>query len=196
MIAWFWSCLLLSLKNPRAGMRQILALPRPQGSEMVALLLMAISSALLLNLSFWLMPLPEGSPFAHLFDSPIATAGVQFATLLITALLTWLVGGWFRGTAKLPDAILAVAWLQAIMLVLQLLQLLLVGILPALGGLLGLAAIALFVVLLSNFIAEIHGFASPVKVCIGAILTFLVAVMLLSILLAPFIPAEMLQNGL
>ncbi|SEB95900.1 Yip1 family protein [Rhodobacter sp. 24-YEA-8] len=196
MIGFFFSTLLLSLHDPRQGLRQIQALNRPGGTEMVALLLMAVASALLMQLSLQILPMPDGSPFTALFSTPFLTAGLQFLTLLLCAFLAWLVGGWFGGRGSFADAVLAIAWLQAVMLAIQLVQLLALVILPVLSSLIGIAAVGIFVVLLSNFIAEIHGFASPVKVFFGTVLTFLVSVFILTMILAPFIPSEYLPREL
>lgn len=196
MIGFFLSTLLLSLRDPRAGMRQIQALNRPPGTEMVALLLMAVGSALLMQLSLQILPLPEGAPFAALFASPFVTVGLQFLTLVICAFLAWLVGGWFGGRGSFADAVLAIAWLQAVMLAVQLVQLLALVILPVLSGIIGIAAIGIFVVMLSNFIAEIHGFRSSLKVFLAAAVTFFVAVFVLTLIIAPFIPPEYLPREL
>lgn len=196
MIGFFFSALVLSLRDPRAGMRQIQALNRPKGTEMVALLLMAVASALLMQLSLQILPMPAGGPLTALFSTPFLTAGLQFLTLLLCAFLAWLVGSWFGGRGTFADAVLAIAWLQAVMLALQLLQLATMLILPLVSTLIGLAAIGIFVVLLSNFIAVIHGFASPVKVFFGAVLTFFISVFILTMIIAPFIPPEYLPRDL
>ncbi|WP_112309137.1 Yip1 family protein [Pseudogemmobacter bohemicus] len=196
MIGFFFSTLLLSLRDPRVGMRQIQALNRPPGTEMVALLLMAVASALLMQLSLQVLPFPGGTPFSALFASPFVTVGLQFLTLMISAFLAWLVGGWFGGRGSFADAVLAFAWLQAVMLAVQLVQLLALFTLPVLSGIIGMLAIGIFVVMLSNFVAEIHGFISPLKVFLAAVITFFAAVFVLTLIIAPFIPPEYLPREL
>ena len=58
-------------------------------------------------------------------------------------------------------------WLQFIMALLQAVQLVAVLILPLLAALLGLVGLGLFFWLLTGFVAELHGFRSPMQVFAG-----------------------------
>ena len=61
--------------------------------------------------------------------------------------------------------------------------------LPPLAGLLEIASVVIFLWLLTNFVAELHGFQSVWKVLAGVLLTFVVMVIVLTVLLMPFFPA-------
>ena len=91
------------------------------------------------------------------------------------------------GQGQFGAAVVAVAWLQAIFVLLQALQLVALYVLPPLAGLIGLVSILLFFWLLTHFVTEVHGFATPVLVLIGIILTgfavsFVLAFAMISIL--------------
>ena len=62
-------------------------------------------------------------------------------------------------------------WLQLLMLALQVLQLIATLVAPPFAGIIGLAGFALFLWLMTAFIAELHGFRSRGRVFLGLVLT-------------------------
>ena len=69
-----------------------------------------------------------------------------------------------------------VAWVQVPPIALQLVQLVTMVLAPGLAPLVGIVGFALYAVLLSLFIAELHGFRSGVAVFFGILaVSFLVA---------------------
>ena len=56
------------------------------------------------------------------------------------------------------------AWIEGVLVLLQAVQMVLLLLAPPLAEALGLIGIALFLWLLTNFVAELHGFRSAAKV--------------------------------
>ncbi|NJR43059.1 MAG: hypothetical protein HC767_10775 [Akkermansiaceae bacterium] len=92
------------------------------------------------------------------------------------------------------DALLVVVWLQVLMLGLQLLQVLLLLISPVLAAVVGLAGIVLFLWLLTNFVAELHGFQSLLAVFGAIVLTGFAVAFLFVFILAMFFGPEALAH--
>jgi hypothetical protein len=185
----------LTLTQPRQGLRALLNLGLPKGTALVGLVLMAVLSALFLHLSLRVAPMPaDNLMMEKLIGSPFRTAIIQAVVLMVTVLLVYRVGRAFGGQGALEDAMLAMVWLQTILVVLQGVQLLALILMPPLASLLGLLSGALFLWLLTQFIAELHGFASAAKVFFGVIVTFLLATFALTFLLIAMVGPEAFIN--
>lgn len=168
----FSALLQQTLTNPRAAASQLKALNLPANTGWSAMLLVSVSSALLGFLGFSMTSSPEMDPsVAVMFGSPLRTALIQFAVLALTGWLAYWVGRRFGGTGTLAQSLVLVAWVQVPPILLQVAQLVLIG----LAQVLGLAGFVLYAVLLTLFIAELHGFRSALKVFFGLIVvSFLV----------------------
>lgn len=166
----------LTLANPRAAASQLKALDLPANIGWSAMLLVSVSSALLGFIGFSMTASPEMDPsVAAMFGSPLRTAMIQFAVLALTGWLAYWVGRRFGGTGTLAQSLVLVAWVQVPPILLQVAQLVLMGLVPALAQVLGIAGFVLYAVLLTLFIAELHGFKSAVRVFFGLIVvSFLV----------------------
>ena len=184
----------LTLREPRQAVRALLAEDVPMAARTAGLLLMAVLSAILLQPGFALLPRPEDAVGQFLMQSPLQTAMVQWLILLLSALLLHRIGRAFGGVGSLADAFLVVIWLQLIMLFVQLAQLLALILAPPLAGLLGLAGFVLFLWLLVNFIAELHGFRSLGAILAAVVVTFFLAAFVVAILLGLFLGPEALTN--
>ena len=185
-----WALARLTVKDPRQGMRGLLLLNPPSGVRMTALALMAVGSSLMMHLSLWLAPMPATNPLIEmLIATPFTTAGIQIVVLLIASLLIFQVGKAWGGRGSFDDAVLAVAWLQVFLLALQAVQTLGLALVPAVAVLIGPLSLVVFFWLQTQFVAEIHGFASGTKVFLGIILTIFavsfLAVFLIMALLGP-----------
>ena len=86
-------------------------------------------------------PVSRAAVIARLAATPLAMAGVQVGSAVLGAFLLSEVGRVFGGTGRFPDALLAVGWIEAVMIVLQLLQLVLTVVLPPLGALVGIGTL-------------------------------------------------------
>jgi hypothetical protein len=152
------------------------ALNLPVQTGWSAMLLVSVVSAFLGFIGFLASPIQGDPGVAAMFGSPLRTALIQFTVLALTGFLAYWVGRRFGGAGTLAQALVLVAWVQVPPIALQLVQLVLMVLAPGLAPLVGIAGFALYAVLLSLFIAELHGFRSGVAVFFGILaVSFLVA---------------------
>jgi hypothetical protein len=133
------------------------------------LLLVAVVSALLAFIQSALQADALDPVSAFMLASPVRAAVIQWLLLALTVVLIHNVGRAFGGRGSFPDALLVVVWLQLLMLAIQLVQLAAFLLAPRLAGIIGLAALILFIWLMASFIAELHGFASRGAVIAGIV---------------------------
>jgi hypothetical protein len=172
-----------TLADPRGVARDLVALQLPLPALWLAMALIAALSAILAHLTFtsMMMRMPEGGGFA--LPSPIATAVVQFGVLAMMSLAVHQIGRRFGGRGTQAGAAVIVIWVQFVLVALQAAQLVALFVLPPVADLLGLAGIALFLWLLTAFVAELHGFRSTGQVFVGVIVSiFAVAFALATVL--------------
>lgn len=184
----------LTISSPRAGMAAVFALNLSRGAGISALALMAIVSSLLLHLLSLGLAKDSASPAIGLMGGPVMTAVFQFIFLMITAQLIFWIGRARGGQGDLTRAILVVAWLEAIMLIVQVVQILIMLVLPGLAPILALATIGIFLWFMCNFIAEAHSFKSVGMVLLGVILTVLAFSLILSFIITAILGPEVLQH--
>ncbi len=171
-----------TLRNPRAGARAVLDLDLTRRERWDLLLLTVVFSAILAKASV----LIAGSPAAEsgLFGaSPFLLGVIQLCLMLIAIFAVHYVGRRLGGSGDLDGAIVLVAWLQFVMICLQLAQILALIVSPLLAFLLGIAGLVLFFWMLTQFIMELHGFKSATAVFLGIFLSMMALAVLLSILL-------------
>lgn len=173
-----------TLRSPRAGARLVMNLDLPVAARWMALALMAIVSTLLTLLSLAASPLAEDPAVQMLRQSPIFLATLQGLVMLVASALIHVQGRWAGGTGRFVDALVLVVWLQVILSLIQAVQIVVGLVLPALADLIGVATLGLFVWLLTNFIAELHGFRSLVLVFVGILGTVLLLSLILSVVAA------------
>ena len=162
-----------TVQQPRAGARGLLNLNLPPSVAWVGLVLMAVTSAGLSTLTFLLSTQSDAVPLdpamLELFTNPLQLAALQAGVLLVSAALIAGLGRMFGGAGRFEDALLLVVWLEFILLLLQIVQTAVMLFSPTLAGALGLFGLVLFIWLLANFIAELHGFASILAVGLAII---------------------------
>lgn len=154
--------------QPREGARSLIEMDLPAPVGWLGLVLMAVASAALSAVTF-VVSGPGGDPnldqaLTDLFANPIQLAIFQAAALVIGAMLIQGVGRMFGGQGRFSDAVVLVAWLEFILLLLQFAQLVVLLISTPLAAALGMFGLVLFLWLLTNFIAELHGFKSLLAV--------------------------------
>ena len=166
----------LTIANPRAAAARLKALNLPVQIGWTAMLLVSVASAFLGFIGFMASPAQGDPGVAAMFGSPLRTALIQFTVLALTGVLAYSVGRRFGGTGTLAQALVLVAWVQVPPIALQIVQLVVMALAPGLAPLVGIVGFALYAVLLSLFIAELHGFRSGVVVFFGILaVSFLVA---------------------
>ena len=174
----------LTLTRPRAAAAELMRVPLPMSGRWTALLLSAALSAMLMQVLAAMLP-PAVGPNGEALRpvGPLVWAGMVTVGMMITAGLAHSVGRWRGGKGEFADALILVAWLQFLQLLLVAVQILLMAVAPMLAPLAEIGGVLLFLWLLVNFVAEMHGFRSLGLVFLGVILTFVATVFALSILM-------------
>ena len=167
----------LSLQAPRRGMRVVLGWHLSAAEAWIALGLMAIMTALILSLITG--PLPPGvDPItAAIFTSPFSLAGVQFLGLVVLTLSLHLLGRVARGKGTFAEALVVMGWLEAILIVVSVGQTLVITLVPPLAIVVVAAGLFLSLWLLTNFVAELHGYASLPLTVLGIVASTVVALL-------------------
>ncbi|MCU0815558.1 MAG: YIP1 family protein [Cypionkella sp.] len=173
-----------TVQSPREGARQVMRANIPIRARWVALAITAIFSAVLAHLAMGLMPVEMRAEMGQGM-SPFITAVAQAGLMLLSVHVAYWVGRWFGGTGSFEDALILMVWLQFILLILQVVQIVTQVILPPLSPIVNFASVAIFLWLLSNFVAELHGFSSVGKTFFGILATMLAVGFLLAMLLLP-----------
>lgn len=163
-----------SLQSPRAAARRLLDWQFPASTAGLAIALMAVISAGLTAVSMLVAPDQIDPNILQMFKNPLQVAVLQGLVMVVMAMLMQGVGRMFGGSGNLTDALILIAWTEALLSLLQLAQLVLVLLSPSLSATLGLFGLVLFLWVLSSFAAELHGFASARKVLAGLIATVFV----------------------
>jgi hypothetical protein len=158
-----------TVQDPRAAARYLLALQLPENVRWLTFLLVAVLSAILMHVGFELLPQEDQVYLAAAMSSPLRSAVIQAAILLITVAGIYGIGRWRGGTGNFADTLLLVSWLQVVLLCLQVVQILALIILPPVAAILGVVGLVLSLWLLTQFIVELHGFSSAWRVFLAMI---------------------------
>lgn len=171
-----------TLRDPREGARMVLALDLTRRERWDLLLLTVVFSAILAKVSVLLTATAEAEA-GFFAASPFALGLVQLTLMLFAVFAVHHFGRRMGGTGTFDGAIVIVAWLQFIMICIQVAQILLMLVAPVLALLLGLAGLVLFFWMLTQFIMELHGFRSAMAVFMGVFLSMFALAILLSVLI-------------
>lgn len=158
-----------TLMNPREGALRAMQMNLAMQARWLLLVLVASLSALLTHLSFGLLPPDLRAMMGESMQSPLRSAILQGGVLLAGVLAIHLIGRARGGTGNFADALLLVGWLQFILLGVQIAQLVAQVVAPVVGEVIGIAGIVLFLWVLTNFVAALHGFKSLGSVFLGII---------------------------
>lgn len=174
----------LTLRNPRQAARALLAEDVPLAARKLGLPFVAVMSVLLASIDIGISSEPLPPMIAFLMASPLRLAGFEWLMLALSVLMIHRIGRSFGGTGSFADALLITIWVEFLMLGPQVLQLL-VGLVSAdLAGIIGLISLAMFLWLITSFIAELHGFRSRPLVFLGMVVASFAAGMAVAILIA------------
>lgn len=163
-----------TLGTPREAARQVMALPIGLPERWQVLALVVILSVILTQATVMLAPADEAAVMRSMLGSPLQSGLVQAAVLVAMVFAVHFVGRAMGGAGAFADALLLIAWLEWVMVCLQVVQLVASVVLPLLASAIGVMGVALFFWLLTQFVLELHGFRSPVRV-FGMIVIVLVA---------------------
>ncbi len=167
-----------TIASPQDAARLVLRAALPMQTRWEALALVILLSAILSQAAAFIMA-PDGGGAA----GPVQASMIQAVALGLTIFGMHVIGRAMGGQGNLADAVLLVAWLQGVMVAAQALQVVALLILPPVSVLIGVLSIVLFLWLLTNFVAVLHGFESLGKVFAAIIMSaFGLAVVLVIIL--------------
>ena len=173
-----------TVQNPREGASEILSLGVPRQALWLIVALVVVLSVIMNELSS-LMLMARGSvPAETAFIQPIPFAIMQFGAITGIAGATHWIGRAMGGTGGFPEALLLTAWLQFVMLLVSVIQFFAAIVLPGLVGIILILSLALFLWLLTNFIAVLHGFRSLAQVFVMIVVSAFAIAFMLSIVLA------------
>jgi hypothetical protein len=179
------SALRYSLQSPRDAIRQVIASDPPMTARWIALLLVAIASTFLMLLSLSLVPSEELPPaLVWSMGAPLSLAAIHLVMLFVSVHLLFRLGRFRNGRGSFADSLTVLIWFQIIMLAVQAVQLALQVLLPPFALAAYFAGLVLFFWLLTNFVAELHGFASLTKTFFGILVALAVLILLLGFGLA------------
>ncbi len=151
-----------TVRNAREGAEEILSLGVPREALWTALALVVVVSTLLTQATALLLTGEARMPGLPI--GPTAAGFIQLLILVGMVFAIFWIGRAMGGTGSFEEAVLLVAWLQFIMVCLQVLQTVAIFVMPPLTGLIGIFGFVLFLWLLTNFIAVLHGFTSLAQV--------------------------------
>lgn len=173
-----------TLRDPRGGIRALLALDPPREARWLALLLVAVLSVLTVRLTLLAMPAAGDPGFLLLVADPMLGVPAQALSLVVAAAAIAIIGQRFGGRGSFADALLTVVWIEFLMVLAQAAELMLMLAVPFLGGLMALAVLALALWITVNAVAELHGFQNLLMVFFGLALGFAGVVLTLATVFA------------
>ena len=154
----------LTLRDPEAAMRVLRGLDLPLGARWMVLFLAVVLSRMVGAMLMILLPADGQDPLAQLLSDPMTMAAIEFVGMVLTAFFVTHIGRMFGGTGNFADALLAVAWIELLLVVLMAVQVLMLVLLPGTVDLLGMIAGALSIYLTVTMTKALHGFSSVGKV--------------------------------
>lgn len=151
-----WGDLLVTtVVRPAEAARRVLALDLPREALWTAILLVAVINTIIFTASNMLWPM-QGMP------TPSAPVYFFFAggSIVLTIITLFWAGRMFGGKAEMTDIMSIIVWLQVPRIVIQSASLVLVAVLPALAGVLMVAASIVGIWIMLHFVNEAHRFGS------------------------------------
>ena len=156
-----------TVREPRAAARWVLGMGVPVPARWAALALMAVASTFLVMLDLRIVGATDDPVVQGAMANPMPLAAVQMLMLALSAWLMARVGRLFGGNGQFSDAVMLVVWMQAVLLVVQVVQILAALVSVPLSDGVALLGFAISMWLMTNFVAELHGFSSLGRVFLG-----------------------------
>ena len=176
-----------TIRDPREGARKVMAREMERRQRWETLLLIAVLSAVFAFIS---ISLSTNIADAQLDDvarmNPFVLGLSQIFVLVVMVFAIHLIGGFAGGEGSLDDAILLVAWLQFVLICLQVLQIIAAVVMPFVAVVIGLVGLFVVFRLLTVFVAELHGFRSTVSVFIAVLVVMIVLATVISFVFSAF----------
>jgi len=161
-----------TVSNPREGANTVLSFAPERQALWLMFVLVIVLSLLLREFVAVFAGFPMDGPITGPMQGSTLVLGLVMAGFLyLTMHAVHRIGQFFGGTGSFEETALLVIWLQFILICLQVIQIATLFILPPVAGLITIVAIALYVWLLVNFIAVLHGFTSLGMVFVATLLS-------------------------
>jgi len=183
LAALVWQALLTTLRDPRQGARQVLSLAPPMEARWLAAGIVIVLSLLLSRILLMLTPAGPASPFEAMLTNPVAAAVTQALLILGLAFGMSAVAARFGGRARFADGLLLAAWLEFVLLAVQVALIAVILVVPVLSFVAGAVSVVLFFWYLTVFTAEANGFRSTGKTFAGVIVGLVAGVFLMALVL-------------
>jgi len=177
-----------TLVNPAGAARYVMDLGLSAGQGLTALALTAVLATLLTALMQAFIGPVDDAAMQGLFNRPFILALSQFGLMNLGAALMWRVGQMFGGKGSFAQSLSLVAWLEVVLILLQLAQVVVLLALPVLSLPIGLVSVFAFFYLLTHFTAALNGFTSLIKTFFAILGTALAVLFLASIALMFILP--------
>ena len=173
-----------TVQSPREGASELMSLGISRDAVWTATALVVVLSTL-----FWVIQvILTGGQSAMLFPGMrLSTFGfglMQLVSIVGVAGIAFLVGRAMGGTGSFPEALLLMTWLQFIMICITVIQVVATLLLPPVGTIIVILSFVLSLWLLTNFIAELHGFRSLAQVFIMILVTAFAVLFFMSLALS------------
>ncbi len=176
----FRQLLLTSLREPRTGARQTQQFAIPRSELFMLAALVCLAGSIFTSVQIELFPAGEAPAFPLGMISPFSVTLYSFMSFAILILGTFLVGKLFGGQGTLERTLFTLTLIQTIMVGIQIINIAFGILLPQLiSNWIGIAGFAYFIFLFCIFVAELHGFRSPLMVFLGSIGFFLILILIL-----------------
>lgn len=182
-----WKALfVLTVKAPRDGAQQVLALGLPAQALWIALSLVSVVTSMIFAGLLQLAPMPQDEMgdlvrTMPAYDAPLIFALLQWARAVVTVFVLFWVGRTFGGTGRLVDILAIIAWLQAVTFCLMLGIVVLGALLPFVSSILVLVMAVWWVWAVVSALDVAHGFDSMIKAAAVMIVSVIGATIGLSI---------------
>jgi hypothetical protein len=174
-----------TVSNPREGATTILSFAPERQALWLMFALVIVLSLLLREVVAVFVGVPADGPIMGPIENSFVIFGLVMAGFLyITIHAVHRIGVFFGGTGSFEESALLVIWLQFILICVQVIQIATLFVLPPLAGLVTIIAIALYLWLLVNFIAVLHGFTSLGMVFVTTLLSAFALLFVFSLILA------------
>lgn len=171
---------------PRSVATQLMALRLDTATAWQLLILVTLLSVVGIEAVALLFAASGAVEMAGPIGGAFALAIVQASVAVLMAVAIYWGGRAFGGEGRLADAVLLVAWLQFVLLCLQVVQMVFLLLIPVMAAYLGIVAVILFFWLLTQFVATLHGFESLGRVFVGILGGMFGLFIVLTIVLALF----------
>ena len=181
-VSGFLAAVQLTLRDPEAAMAYLRGLRLTTPDILAAAVAITAISTLLGWPALAGTAFEDGTVWAMFARHPMVFAAAQLAATLFGAALMAGAGRAFGGGGHFTDCLLALVWVQLILVVLEAIQAVLMLLFPPVAGILSLLGFALFFYLIVRLATAVHGFNNPTLVLFGMIATLLLAGVALSII--------------